>query len=193
MGSPLWLIDPFHWRYAQFPITIAVMNKLSGLVLDRYDDVDGALLRFLDISYFPLIEGHTKTARVFSHEELGRLPDETFAVIIHDGDVTMKKFSMADSGNTGLSVAFFLNTGHLLPVEAQKVAAMNLVRGCGWYDIPVPEELQKIALGLNTLVGATMIPGAVRESKNNVAASRGTGGAILTPAQIKAQRLQMGV
>jgi len=44
-----------------------------------------------------------------------------------------------------LSVEYFLKTAHRLPVEAQKVAAQNLVAACGWYDIEAPEELQKIA------------------------------------------------
>lgn len=165
------------------------MKKLSGLVLDRYDfTVDPATQ-----------EGDArgdlvKMARRFTPEELSRLPDETFAVILHDGDTTLKKFSMADAGNTGLSVLYFLENGHKLPVEAQKVAAANLVRGCEWYGLEAPEELKKIALGLGTAaMGALMVPGAMRESKNNLAASRGTGGAIMTPAQIKAQRLQNGV
>jgi hypothetical protein len=165
------------------------MKKLSGLVLDRYDDVDGVWLRHLDN-----IEGHIKSAHVFTHDELSRLPDETFAVILQDGDVVMKKFSMADQGNTGLSVAFFLNTGHLLPAEAQKVAAVNLMRGCGWYGIPVPDRLEKVALGGFSLLNASVLaPGALRESKANLSAVEGAGPGIMTPEQIKARRLQMGV
>jgi len=166
------------------------MKKLSGLVLDRYDDVDNAVLGSLPV---PVVETFLKEAHVFTHEELGRLPDETFAVVLQDGGTTMKKFSMADQGNTALSVAYFLQTGHKLPVEAQKVAAANLMRGCHWYGMEPPAALEKIALGLGTLMGATMIPGAARESKTNLQASRGTGGAIMTPAQIKMRRLQMGV
>lgn len=164
------------------------MKKLSGLVLDRYDDVDGDIIASL-----PGVEVLVKKAHAFTHDELGRLPDETFAVILQDGDTTMKKFSMADAGNTALSVIYFLETGHKLPAEAQKVAAANLVRGCGWYGIPVSDELEKVALGIGTLMGATMIPGAVRESKNNLQAVQGTGGGIMTPQQIKARRMQMGV
>lgn len=164
------------------------MQKLSGLVLDRYD-------LMVDIS--PITEGELggflKTARRFTPEELSCLPDETFAVILHEGDTTMRKFSMADAGNTGLSVLFFMHNGHKLPAEAQKVAAANLVRGCECYGLEAPEELQKIALGLGTLMGATMVPGAVRESKNNLNAAQGTGGVIMTPAQIKARRMQTGV
>jgi len=166
------------------------MEKLSGLVLDRYDDVDGTL----SSEYTRLLE---KTAQRFTHDELARLPDETFAVILQDGDTTFKKFSMADRGNLALSVEYFMANGHKLPVEAQKVAAANLLRGCQWYgwvlEPDKDEELQKVALGIGTLMGATMIPGAARESKTNLQAARGTGGAIMTPDQIKMRRLQMGV
>lgn len=166
------------------------MEKLSGLVLDRYDDVGNAVLGSLPVR---VVEVFVKRAQAFSSEELSRLPDDTFALILQDGDTTMKKFSMADAGNTGLSVIYFLENGHKLPVEAQKVAAANLMRGCGWYGIPVSDELQKVALGLNMLMGAAMVPGAARESKTNLQAARGTGGAIMTPDQIKMRRLQMGV
>lgn len=164
------------------------MRKLSGLVLDRYD-----LTVEIDTAVKDGLGEFLKIARHFTPEELSCLPDETFAVVLHDGDTIMRKFSMADVGNTGLSVLFFLGNGHQLPVEAQKVAAANLLRGCEVYGIEAPEELQKIALGVGTLMGATMVPGAVRESKNNLSAAQGTGGAIMTPAQIKARRMQMGV
>lgn len=166
------------------------MLKLSGLVLDRYDDVDHTLKSVWT-------EIFEKTAQVFTHDELSRLPDDTFALILQDGDVTMKKFSMADQGNLGLSIEYFLENGHKLPVEAQKVAAANLLKGCQWYGLVIEpdrdELLQKVALGVGTILGATMIPGVAREAKNNLTAAQGTGGAIMTPAQIKARRMQMGV
>ncbi len=165
------------------------MKKLSGLVLDRYDDVDGASLH--DI---PGALELSKLGSVFTHDELNRLPDDTFALILQDGDVTMKKFSMADAGNTALSVIYFLENGHKLPVEAQKVAAANLLKGCGWYGIPVSDELEKVAFGAMGLINtALMGPGAVREAGANLKAVKGTGPGIMTPDQIKARRLQMGV
>jgi hypothetical protein len=167
------------------------MQKFSGLVLDRHDLPDEWNRYYGNVKpgYYEL----EKAAQQFTPEELACLPDETFAVILHDGDTTLRKFSMADAGNTGVSVVLFLENGHKLPVEAQKVAAANLVRGCECYGLEAPEELQKVALGLGTLVGATMVPGALQESKKNIAVSKGTGGVIVTPAQIKAQRMQNGV
>lgn len=162
------------------------MQKLSGLILDKYDDLDGSLF---DVSMI----GYTKVARVLTPEERSRLPDDSFALILSDGDLELRKFSMADRGNVGLSVTYFLKTGHKLPVEAQKVAAENLLRGCECFGINPPKDLQKIALGIGSLIGgALVVPGAVREASNNLKAVQGAGG-IMTPEQIKQRRLQMGV
>ena len=165
------------------------MKKLSGLVLDRYDDVDRSIRS-------PTIEAFEKTAHVFTKDELGRLPDETFALILQDGDVVMKKFSMADEGNLGMSVDYFLHTGHKLPVEAQKEAAASLLQGLEWYELEMPQKrtLEKIALGIGSLIGgALVVPGAAREASNNLKAVQGAGPGIMTPQQVKARRLQMGV
>lgn len=168
------------------------MKKLSGLVLDRYD-LDSETRRF-HCNATPGYEELDKLAHVFTQEELTRLPDDTFALIVEDSGITMKKFSMADAGNTALSVIHFMENGHKLPEEAQKVAAANLIRGCGWYGIPVSDELQKIAFGAMGLINAALVaPGAVREAKNNLNAVSEAGPGIMTPAQIKSRRLQMGV
>lgn len=156
------------------------MRKLSGLVLDHYDDPERHVF--------------DKVARAFTNDELNRLPDDTFAVILQDGDTVLKKFSMADEGNTALSLIYFLENGHKLPVEAQKVAAANLVKGAGWYGLPVPPAIEKVAFGaLGALNMALVAPGAVGEAKKNLQAVKGTGGGIMTPEQIKARRMQMGV
>lgn len=165
------------------------MKKLSGLILDRYDDRDR---QFRNVH----TESFEKTAHVFTHDELSRLPDETFALIIQDGDTVLKKYSMADRGNTGLSLEYFMEYGHKLPAEAQKVAAANLLRGMAWYGLEPPfvVELEKIALGLGTLMGAMMVPGAVQEANNNLKAVRGAGPGIMTPQQVQRRRFQtMGV
>jgi hypothetical protein len=165
------------------------MQKLSGLVLDRYD-TPAEWRRFLCNSR-PGYDELDKIAHVFTEDELNRLPDDTFALILQDGDLVMKKFSMADAGNTALSLVHFAENAHKLPEEAQKVAAANLVKGCGWYGIPVPETVEKVAFGaMGVLNAALMAPGAVRESKANLSAVQGTGGGIMTPEQIKARRMQ---
>lgn len=121
------------------------MEKLSGLVFDVYDDPTGEILR----SVFPTqgsLPDLVKEAYAVTKEVRDKLPDEAFALVLVDGDVEMKKFATVDPGNTALSVEYFLQTGHKLPVEAQKVAAQNLVAACELFDIEPPEELQKVAI-----------------------------------------------
>jgi hypothetical protein len=120
------------------------MEKLSGLVLDIYDDPAGEVLK----TVFPTLDDVpelVKTAQQLTPEMRGRLPDDAFALILEQNGSELKKFATIDAGNTALSVEYFLKTGHKLPVEAQKVAAHNLCVACGWFGIEPPGELRKIA------------------------------------------------
>lgn len=168
------------------------MQKLSGLVLDLYDDHDGAELR----SLFPLQEEVpeiVKEAHLLSPEEHTKLPDDVFALVMLDEGRVFRKYACVDEGNTAMAVGYFLRNGHKITAEAQKVAAQNLVTACGWYDIEPPEKLEKLALGIGSaLMGALVVPGAYKESKKNLDAVRGAGSQIVTPQQIKARRMQMG-
>lgn len=162
------------------------MEKLSGLVLDVRDDYNGEILR----SIFPTDEALpelVKSAAQLTPELDARLPDDLFAVVLHDGPVTLRKFACIDAGNTALSVEYFYKTAHKLPLEAQKVAAENLVTACGWYDIEVPEELQKIALGLSSALNLGLTaPGMARQAKMNLDATQGAGPTVVTPHQRQA-------
>lgn len=122
------------------------MEKLSGLVLDMYDDSNGEVLR----SIFPIREGVSdlvKTARFVSQEEREELPDGVFALVLTGGEAPLRKYACVDAGNTALSVEYFLREGHKLPEEAQKVAAANLVTACHWYGLPPNRMLEKAAFG----------------------------------------------
>ncbi len=157
------------------------MLKLSGLVLDFYDDQPGDVLR----SIFPTPESVpdlVKQAHVLTPEESAALEDESFALVAISGDVSFRKFACTDIGNTALSVEYFLKTGHKLPAEAQKVAAQNLVRACGWYDIEPPEELSKIAIGLATLlVAPSVVKGTTDQINKNMGVARASG-SVVNPA-----------
>lgn len=169
------------------------MQKLSGLVLDIYDDGEGEILR----SIFPshaVVPDIIKEAHYLKPEERAELNADAFALELVDGDVELRKFACTDPGNTALSIEYFLKTGHKLPVEAQKTAAANLITACGWYDIEPPEQLEKVAIGaMGALMGAMVLPGAAGEAKKNLAASSGAGGQVLTPDQIKMRKAQMGM
>ena len=118
--------------------------QTSGLILDIYDDYRGDTLR----SLFPSrseIPDLVKQAHALSGEERSHLPDDAFALVLINGDETLRKYACIDAGNTALSVMFFLKNGHKLPEEAQKTAAANLAVACEWYELP-SEGLEKIAL-----------------------------------------------
>lgn len=175
-----------HLHSRAFTLSEDSMEKLSGLVLDVRDDYNGEILR----SIFPTDEAlpeFVKSAAQLTPELDATLPDDLFAVVLCDGDVALRKFACIDVGNTALSVEYFFKTAHKLPVEAQKVAAENLVTACGWYGIEAPEDLTKIALGLGTAlnIGLTA-PGMARQAKMNLDATQGAGHVVVTPHQRQA-------
>lgn len=122
------------------------MRGIAGFVVDQYDDVRGEVL----VSRFPTDEAipdFVKTAHRLSSDEKSGMSDDAFALVLFDNGNKMKKFAMVDKGNTALSVIYLLETGHLLPPEAIKLAAANLINACGHYGLAVPELLKEAAKG----------------------------------------------
>jgi len=161
------------------------MQKLSGLVLDVYDDPDGEVLREIFPTYARVPEV-IKEAHALSQEERAELPDDLYALVLIDEDTVLRKLACVDSGNTALSVSYFLKTAHKLPDEAQKTAARNLITACGWYGITPPGDLEKIAL----------LGGAWRVGKLLHGGSLGAGLALAqTPGILKetAKQTKMGL
>jgi len=157
------------------------MRKLSGLIFDQYDDVDGEVLR----SIFPSEDGipdFVKQAHRMTADEQSSLPANVFALELVDGSTVMRKFACIDGGNTALSVEYFFKTAHKLPEFAQRTVAENLVTACGWYDIDPPDELQKVALGMGTVMAGMMLPSVAKSTKmkidRNQALSGASGGAV---------------
>ncbi len=143
------------------------MRKISGLVLDVYDDIEGHVTRSIFPTYAsipPLV----KTARAISPEEQGSLPDDVFALVLLDNGVGLRKFACTDAGNTALSVLFFIKNAHKLPDQARVTAAQNLKTACGWYGLDIPEELEKEASGLGKAMFALQLPGTVNNTKQNI-------------------------
>ncbi len=158
------------------------MEKLSGLVLDIYDDYSGDVLR----SIFPKEAGVPdliKQAHYITPDERDALPDHVFSLVLHNNGTCLRKYACTDPGNTALSVEYFLKTAHKLPVEAQKTAAENLTTACGWYGIEPPEQLQKIAIGLMTaanlaLSGPQIAKETGKDIKKNLRVARASGGVV---------------
>jgi len=168
------------------------LEKIAGLVLDVYDDRDGAVLR----SIYPnreQVPQLVKEAHRIDPEEGSFIPDDLYALVITQGDRKLRKFACVDPGNTELAVQYFLRTGGKLSPEAQKQAAANLLTACSWYDMEPPEVLEKVALGgliMPAISGALTVPGALRETKAQLAVNKGP--VVLTPAQRKANMQQAG-
>jgi hypothetical protein len=161
--------------------------EMGGLVLDVFDDFNGNTLREL----WPTLEDvpeQVKTAHALKSDELHKLPDDVFAlVLVNDGE-KLRKYACIDRGNTELSVQYFLKNAFKLPAAAQQQAAENLKVACGWYEMEPPAELEKIALGLGTAMTAlTAIPvlkGTHQAIKENMGATRaleGAGAGIVSP------------
>ena len=166
----------------------------SGLVLDIYDDAPGDVLRsiFSSLSRAP---DFIKNAHRLSHAELQALPDEAFGLVLINRGETLRKYACVDEGNTAMHVLYFLKTAHLLPEEAQKVAALRLLDACNVFTLDQPEELQKTAglvgLGVDAAAGVakkmgplgmlqagSSIAGTGGQIKSNLAEARNFGGVI---------------
>lgn len=160
--------------------------ETSGLILDVYDDSEGTILSTIYVSQEE-VPDMVKSASRLTTDDLGKLPDDVFALVaVTDGDVMLRKFACVDPGNTVLSIEYFLRTVDKLPEVAQKLAATNLVRACGWYDLEPPETLTKLALGVGAaLAAAVAVPemqGAHAGVKENVAAiKRSRPGSVVNP------------
>lgn len=134
------------------------MRGIAGFVVDQYDDVRGEVLT----SRFPTPETlpeFVKTAHRLTGDEHAGMPDDAFALVLFDQGAKMKKFAMVDKGNTALSVVYLLEQGHLLPPEAVKTAAANLINACGHYGLDIPEQLKEAAQkGTSAVSGKSQTP-----------------------------------
>ena len=158
--------------------------ETGGLVLDVFDDFNGATLREI----WPSLEDvppQVKEAHALNSDELSKLPDDVFALVLVDGGQKMRKYACIDRGNTELSIQYFLKHAFKLPVEAQRKAAEGLKTACAWYNIEPPEGLEKIALGLMTaLTAIPVMKGTHQAIKENLGATKaleGAGAGVVTP------------
>ena len=132
------------------------MEKISGLILDPYDDVGGSVMKAM----YPTLESvpdFVKTAAPLSPEQREQLPDDAFALVLHQDGTVLRKYACIDGGNTALNIAYFLSTYNKLPMEAVKTAAANLCTACHWYDIEPPEELKKLSTGNIPVIGKQQV------------------------------------
>jgi hypothetical protein len=177
--------------------------QIGGLVLDIYDDFGGSLLKEI-FPTFDAVPSFVKQAEALDAPLRERLPDNVFALVLHNGDQQLRKYACTDPGNTTLSVLYFLKNASKLPEEAQKTAAENLEIACSWYGL---EELAKeaglvdwaakkavghaasnpLGTAMALTQGKAMAQGAHQEIGGRMNAIRqfeGSGGGVATPEQI---------
>ena len=110
-------------------------------ILDLYDDSRSEVL----LTLLPSVDDvpdFIKEASTVSADD----PDHCYALVMLDGDGRkMRKYAHMDSGNTALSVMYFLERRHVLPEELRKHAAHNLVAACEEHGILPPGPLVKEA------------------------------------------------
>jgi len=133
------------------------MNKFAGLVIDSYDDMDGALIRsMLELSSIP---DFIKSAEHLDPAQANNLPDDNYALVLLDRGMKMRKYATIDKGNTALSVMYLLKQAHYLPEAAVKIAAQNLIEACERFGLDVPPQLKLAAsTGVSGISGESQHP-----------------------------------
>jgi len=114
------------------------MLKLANQVIDIYDDTSR--------------EGMKKLAKlnpscnVLTSQERARLGDHDFALTVITKQASkLNKFPIADRDSTWLSNQYFDMNAHKLPVDAQKIAAQNIMVACAKFKVEPSETLKKFA------------------------------------------------
>ena len=125
--------------------------NLAGVILDLYDDPKGLVLRqkAAELGGLP---SKVASAELLDYEDLNRLPDRVFALVGTNAGQPVRKYAMHDEAHLLTSLMYFEKCGHLLPAEVRQKVASNLTVGCGWYDVPAPAVVTKLA----SLVGGAM-------------------------------------
>lgn len=115
-------------------------------MLDFYDDREGVILK--EKLGQEELKRLTENGHILSVKEAAALPDYLYALVLTTDDGTKRKYARNDRENTLVSSIYFMENWRNLPAEAVKTAAENLVEACDWYDIEVPAQLKKLAVGL---------------------------------------------
>lgn len=116
------------------------MGRLSGVVLDWYDD-NGETLK----GKFPTLASLPEVIKEADVRPQEKLTNEDFALVAIDEGSVLKKFACHDPGTTAMSVIYFMEHGGKLPHGAQKLAASNLVSKCQNFGMAPPPGLVKAA------------------------------------------------
>jgi len=112
--------------------------RYAGVTLDWFDDQGDTLKQ-----KFPTLEDVPEIIKEADIRPKEKLANEDFALIALDEGRVMRKYACHDAGTTAMSVIYFMEHGHKLPEEAQKMAAANLITSCLQNNMVPPRGLVK--------------------------------------------------
>lgn len=125
------------------------MIGTPGSVLDPYDDEFESLQRMLNGKEVPEF---IKTASILEREDLQRLPDHAFAMVVVGDSYHMRKYACVDPAHVTVNVMYFMEHADEFPKEAKEKVAYNLLRACNHFGITPPSQLSKLAAGSKVLI-----------------------------------------
>lgn len=101
------------------------MLKIAGKIIDSYDDP--AFLAHPDL----------KSSGLPSLEDLDRMPDRDFALVIKTAAGRVRKFPVGSADQVRVSAAYFKKSAELLPEDIQKVAASGISTAADKFSMAV--------------------------------------------------------
>lgn len=125
------------------------MIDTPGAVIDPYDDNFESLKGLMRGEDPP---DFIKTAAMMSREELQRLPDHAFAMVVVGDQHHMRKFACTDAAHTAINVMYFLDSLDEYPPEVKEKVATNLLSACNHFKLAPPAPLIKEAAGRKVLI-----------------------------------------
>lgn len=125
------------------------MIGTPGAVFDPYDDEFESLQRML---WGREVPEFIKTASILDREDLQRLPDHAFAMVVIGDGYQMRKYACIDPAHVTVNVMYFLEHADEFPEAAREKVAHNLLRACNHFGVVPPAPLTKMAAGRKVLI-----------------------------------------
>jgi len=122
------------------------MQKWSsgGLTIDFYDDI------FLDIRENTGLMEKVGSMKVLTPEELNKLPDEKFGLVVLASPRKIRKYPLHDREHAILAKEFFEKNSHKLTTYMQKTAAYYIGRACTLFGVGEAGGLEKLSVPRST-------------------------------------------
>lgn len=121
------------------------MRKLANLNYDITDFVTASKIDYV-IKITKDKDELIKNAHVPSLDEIEKMPDDQFALILfHPHLGKLKKLAMTDKYITELNMEIFSDKLDEYPEEIVKVASSNFMKAAKFYKLTVPENIKKYA------------------------------------------------